>query len=291
MKNSKNRSNRSEAVEGNTGPQQPAPAIRWAFTVNNWSENEYKDLLSYFSSNSSKFIIGKEIGEQGTPHLQGYVEFSKKLRLTQIKKIKGFERANLRKCDGTREDNFIYCSKDGDFITNLPYKKPVKIINELLPFQKSLESIALSKPDEGKIIWVFDEKGQTGKTQFLRYMNIKYGVPFAYGGKCADIINLAFNNKEYLETTECPTFLYNFGRETQNDKISYNSMEQLADGAIANTKFEAQCFVFNQPNIIILANCLPLMNKLTASRWIIKSINDNLELIDYVVKPLEEPLF
>lgn len=286
MKNTKNRSNSSEIVLGNTEPKQSAPAKRWAFTLNNWNEKEYSDIINYFSSNSSKFIIGKEVGENNTPHLQGYMEFINKIRLTAIKKIPGFERSHLEVAKGNREENINYCSKNGNYNTNFAIKRPVKIITNLLPFQESIRKMACSEPIEGKIIWIYDERGQTGKTQFLRYMNIKYGVPFAYGGKCNDIINLAFNNKSYLESAEFPTFIYNFGRETQNDKISYNSMEQLADGAIANTKFEANCFVFNQPNVIVLANCLPLLHKLTVSRWIIKTINLNNELIDYI-NPLD----
>lgn len=285
-KNSSNSSTNEESL-GNT--KQDSPAVLWCFTLNNYSEKEYQDLISIFSSNSSKFIIGREIGESGTKHLQGFIKLKSKQRLTYLKKVN--ERAHWEKCKGSEQQNIDYCSKDGDYYTyNITIKKEiqVKTINNLLPFQKSIEDIILGPVNEGKIIWIYDPIGQTGKTQLLRYLNVKYKIPFAYGGKCADIINLAFNNKEYLESVDNPCFIYNFGRETQNDKISYNSMEQISDGAIANTKFEAGCFVFNQPHVIILSNCLPLMNKLTASRWIIKSINENKELIDYIAEPLEE---
>jgi hypothetical protein len=283
----KNGSDGAMGVFGNT-KQKPRDSQmkRWCLTLNNWSESEYADIFNFVGVNGAKYIIGKEIGEKNNiPHLQMYIEFREKVRFTQIKKLKGFERTHIEISKGTPDQNYKYCSKDGDFITNIILKEePIKvmIIEKLLPFQKSLEDIIIGPVNNGKIIWVYDPIGQTGKTQFLRYLNVKYKIPFAYGGKCADIINLAFNNKKYLESINNPCFVYNFGRETQNDKISYNSMEQISDGAIANTKFEAGCFVFNQPHIIVLANCKPIISKLTKSRWIIKTINNNLELVDYI---------
>lgn len=273
---------------------QSPPAKMYCFTFNNYTQKEYEELISSISSNSSnKYIIGKEIGEKyKTPHLQGFVNFSTKLRLSALKKLYS-SKIHWEKCKGNQEQNYDYCSKGGDFVTNIVIKNkpiPVKTITNLLPFQKSLEDIVNGPINEGKVIWVYDPIGQTGKTQFVRYMHVKYNCPFAYGGKCSDIINLAFNNKKYLETTQKPCFIYNFGREVEADKISYNSMEQISDGLIANTKYEAGNLAFNQPHLIVLANCLPLMKKLTKSRWIIKTIDSEMNLVDYgVVKKVDKP--
>jgi hypothetical protein len=43
------------------------------FTVNNYTESEYTDLP--MNDAFIYVIFGKEIGEQATPHLQGYSEF------------------------------------------------------------------------------------------------------------------------------------------------------------------------------------------------------------------------
>jgi len=52
-------------------------------------------------------------------------------------------------------------------------------------------------------------------------------------------------------------------------------MEQISDGAIANTKFEANNLIFNKPHVIVMANCLPLTEKLTYSRWMVYKIKKN----------------
>lgn len=43
---------------------------RFVFTLNNWTEEEYGH-LERFASGTKWFVMGKEVGENGTPHLQG----------------------------------------------------------------------------------------------------------------------------------------------------------------------------------------------------------------------------
>lgn len=265
-------------------------------TINNYSDDDFNLLKSYFSDNKKieKWIIGKEIGEQGTPHLQCYFRFNCEFRRTTLKAIiiKDFycDLVKRNKNDSVEKidkEQWDYCSKENNFISNYSYKQP-DIISELRPFQKQLLNMLLGPVEPGKINWVYDPEGQLGKTEFLRYMFLKHKIPFTYGGKCSDIINLVYNNKDYMLNTEKPALIYNFGRDTEPNKISYKSMEQVSDGCISNTKFEAGCFVCPwKPHVLILANCLPIMNKLTKSRWKVFTINKNLELINY--KPLYDP--
>jgi len=248
---------------------------RYAFTFNNYSDADYEKMILICKDTNKvkRYIIGKEIGEiNGTPHLQGYIEFRDKVLLSQLKKID--KKIHWEKAKGSATDNYMYCCKENEFVSNYTLPPKIKIIETLYKFQEQLLDLT-NVEGTGKVIWVYDPVGQTGKTSFVRYMNIKYDVPFSYGGKCTDIINLAFNNAEYLQSTEKPVFIFNFGRSTDITKISYNAIEQLSDGAISNTKYEAQCLVFNKPNIIVMSNELPLSSMLTKSRWITYEIKNN----------------
>ncbi len=79
------------------------------------------------------WIVGTEIGEGGTPHLQGYVEFPTKVRPIGYK---GFPKEihwgdkDGKPARGTREENINYCSKDeGEphFSGHGPlYKRPIQ---------------------------------------------------------------------------------------------------------------------------------------------------------------------
>lgn len=153
------------------------------------------------------------------------------------------------------------------------------IITELRPFQKSLEDMYLDNTVKGKIYWIFDSIGKTGKTEFIKYMNIKYKVPFSYGYKKVDIISIIFKNKNYILNNEHVAIIYDFGKNTNVDKISYSSIEQVSEGAISSSRFKNGCFIYNCPNIFILSNVLPNKNKITNSKWLIYTINNNLELI------------
>jgi len=259
------------------------PAVAWCFTFNNYDNQNVPLFQELIKKNCKIGFFNKEVGASGTPHLQGYIEFLKKDRPLSV--FKNFK-IHWSKAKGNKDANFKYCSKDAiddnmTFIHGVLIKPSVKVIKDLRPFQQQLLNICLGDVNEGKIIWVYDPKGQLGKTEFLRFMYVKYGMPFTYGGKCSDIINLAFNNKDYLMNSEKAVMIYNFGKETKPDRISYKSMEQISDGAISNTKFETGCFVCNKPHVVVLANCMPNIECLTESRWIIKTIDENLNLIDY----------
>lgn len=79
----------------------------FVFTHNNYESTEIEDQLE------CKYIIyGKEVGESGTPHLQGFVYFDDKISLkAAIKKLPGSHVQMARSIF----DAIEYCKKDGDF--------------------------------------------------------------------------------------------------------------------------------------------------------------------------------
>lgn len=84
----------------------------WCFTLNNYTEGEVSDIDA---AEVTYLVYGKETGENGTPHLQGYVRFRNQRKLTGIKKIPGFERMHLEVRRGPIEKAIAYCKKDGNY--------------------------------------------------------------------------------------------------------------------------------------------------------------------------------
>lgn len=92
----------------------------WCFTLNNYTEGELAELSVLGSSGDVKYmVVGKEVGEQGTPHLQCFVQLTTKrsfgvLTKQMLPKRCGNVRAMYAKSNPFA--CFEYCSKDGDFI-------------------------------------------------------------------------------------------------------------------------------------------------------------------------------
>lgn len=84
----------------------------WCFTLNNYTEEDESRIQEVFNSRADYGIYGREVGESGTPHLQGYIVFKERRRLPYVKAAVG-ARAHLEVARGTPADSRRYCSKEG----------------------------------------------------------------------------------------------------------------------------------------------------------------------------------
>lgn len=82
----------------------------YCFTSNNFTSATEE---AWRECGSKYLVYGREVGESGTPHLQGYVEFSTVKSLAQLKAIDG--RAHFEVRRGTAKQAADYCKKDGNF--------------------------------------------------------------------------------------------------------------------------------------------------------------------------------
>lgn len=83
----------------------------WCFTLNNPAQAD-EDRLQGPLTDVEYIVYGREVGEQGTPHLQGYVVFSARKRITQVTAIIGQAHCTLTR---DRAASITYCKKDGNF--------------------------------------------------------------------------------------------------------------------------------------------------------------------------------
>lgn len=84
----------------------------WCFTINNpngWDEADIANVVKI-----AKYVIrGKEVGEEGTPHWQGYLYFQQPKTFTAVRQL--LPRAHIEKQRGSFEQAIEYCQKDNDF--------------------------------------------------------------------------------------------------------------------------------------------------------------------------------
>ena len=81
------------------------------FTINNYTD---EDIALFTNWDQITYLVyGREVGESGTPHLQGYCEFKSPKKWSTIHKK--FPRAHVESRHGSAPQAAEYCKKDGDY--------------------------------------------------------------------------------------------------------------------------------------------------------------------------------
>lgn len=88
-----------------------AQSKRWCFTINNYTD---EDITRINGIECDYLVFGRERGESGTPHLQGFVIFSSNQRFNAVKNAIG-SHAHIEVARGTSAQASNYCKKDNDF--------------------------------------------------------------------------------------------------------------------------------------------------------------------------------
>lgn len=87
----------------------------FSFTLNNYTDVELEELRAA-ASKYEYLIVGKEVGLEGTPHLQGYIVLHKKRTYAAIHKdIPCLKRSHLEESRKGPLANITYCSKSSQF--------------------------------------------------------------------------------------------------------------------------------------------------------------------------------
>jgi len=142
---------------------------RYAFTINNYTD---KDIEQLQKIEYSYMIYGDEVGETGTPHLQGYVEFVNARSFTSLKKQ--LPTAHIETAFSTPEQNKAYCSKqkvlfeDGS-IKHQGARNDIEQIKDIVKTGGGMRSIievstSYQSVRMGEVYLKYHEKPRTWKT-------------------------------------------------------------------------------------------------------------------------------
>lgn len=87
----------------------------WCYTLNNYTEDDFLHLFQLQERGTLTYLVaGKEVGQNGTRHIQAYFELPTRKRLTQVTNLLG-QRGHLESRRGTAAQARDYCTKDGDY--------------------------------------------------------------------------------------------------------------------------------------------------------------------------------
>lgn len=250
-----------EDSEGSTSdidasrPKRQNGAKRWPFTWNNYPENWVALLAPGLEG--AKWIGGFEVGEEGTPHIQGYVEFPTKVRPIGYKGIPlqihwGDEHG--KPCKGDREANVTYCTKQANgYKGNLPVPRALPKV-ELYGWQTDLAERLEGEPDNREIFWVWSKWGGVGKSSFVRWVMMNKNATLC-AGKAADAKYAIVNHKK--EHGVYPDIVMYDVPKQNAGFLSYSGMEEIKNGVFCSSKYESGAVIMPYAHLVVLANIPP----------------------------------
>lgn len=259
------------SVDGNTDTstrkeKQGIQTKHYCFTYNNYDDRAKEQLEQALRQITEKFVFGKEVGESGTPHLQGYIHLKAKKRITELKYLgQTIHWEKARNIPASIE----YCKKDGDYIEyGFPtvYKgDDLPTEEQLFPWQKDILEMLKEPADDRKIHWFWENKGGVGKSKFCKYLIYHHNAMVCTKGKYGDIMNLAYNYEDLK------IMVVDVARNSGN-RISYDAIEHIKNGTIYNGKYETGQKLINSPHILIFCNFEPDYEMLSMDRWVVSTL-------------------
>jgi len=257
-------------------PRQRNRSRGWCFTLNNHSEAEKDALIDQtVNAEATGYVIQEETGENGTPHLQGFIHFRCQLSFSTLQqwnpRIHWERTASI-------SASIAYCSdpaKRTGRIWTSGYtlsERNLRLVLEpqFYEWQRSLLEELQGEPHMRSIFWYSDFEGGCGKTALARHLvhNVQHTL-FVSSGTQKDI------SYQVVKTTWDPKIVvFNLPRSAEG-AMSYASLESVKDGLIFSAKYEGGCKLFPPPHVVVFANFMPDMNKLSVDRWVIRQLWKN----------------
>lgn len=272
---------KSQSVSRDRGnSKNPVSRARsWICTINNYTNDDLAQ-LSRLSTTSKFYIIGKEVGEEKkTPHIQAYFQFKNQTRFSTLRRK--VPRAHWEKARGTVQENYDYCSKEGDFTTNIVPKVTREQLKQLVlesyndvtwrPWQRAVLDYVQTNPDSRTIRWIYEPTGNVGKSFLAKYLCCQPGTIIS-SGKATDIFNQV---NSALESGQVPKTIICDIPRVVSKFVSYQALEKLKDGCLYSGKYEGGVCIFPNVHVICFANQRPETSNMSADRWIVERIQDN----------------
>lgn len=254
----------------------------WFFTWNNPGEFVVAQLGDTFRE--VEYVCQLEIGEEGTPHLQGVIRYANPRDKVDESL---FLLCHWERCRNWRAA-IKYCSKvdtrvDGPWsnIDGLKWRKTIVdplFGKALYPWQEKAIKILEGTVDPRKVYWFVDTNGAAGKTSLCKHICLRWGNRVRYFSGCSRDILFALGS--HLENFDCDIALFNLSRQDMN-VVSYRSLEILKDGIGFSGKYESCQLVFNSMHVMVFANFFPERSMLTDDRWDVIRLDSSCPTIPY----------
>lgn len=144
-------------------------------------------------------------------------------------------------------------------------------------WHRTLEEKLNEEPSPRKVIWIYDQVGNSGKTHFIKAYMANYGVE-----NCLPLTQLSGTYHmatvlANMATVDMRVIFCDIPRENEGREGMYASLEAIKNGFITATKYQGKTIFFNKCHVVVMANFLPEFDKMSLDRWDIYHLNMNPE--------------
>ena len=235
---------------------------------------------------AKEYIFGLQFGKKdkivfqletcpttGRKHMQVWIYYDIAIELKEAKKrINPTEKeeVHIEIAHGKPAQCITYHTKDasrneGPWFVNVPVpREPIVLkYEQLVEWQRTLVDELREQQDDRLVYWIYDGVGGAGKSNLQHHMR-----EYMYATEIGQSLNdAAFSLVAYQEKNGFwPQIVYiNLAKE--EDMKNYSTIEKIKDGSFFSGKYES-CSVFMPfPHLVVFANCLPQVQRLTWDRW------------------------
>jgi len=136
-------------------------------------------------------------------------------------------------------------------------------------WQKGVMDMIADPPNDRQILWVYDACGNHGKTYLAKYLVQEHNAFYTNGGKSVDL-TYAYAGESIV--------IFDYVRDAK-EFVGYGVIEQLKNGILMSTKYEAGMKRFPVPHVIVLANFRAAEGKFSEDRLVTIELNSVGEII------------
>lgn len=151
-------------------------------------------------------------------------------------------------------------------------------------WQKELyEEIVHGRPHDREILWYWDEQGGGGKSFMANHMYMYHNAFITTSTSARDIATVLDKTISSKGPKGIKIAVFNLSRAS-NVKEVYTALEQMKDGFMCSEKYIGRAMKFEVPHVVVFANTLPCVYKLSLDRWNIRIVSPLGDRIIYTLK-------
>lgn len=160
-----------------------------------------------------------------------------------------------------------------------PMELPEPEITEdmFYPWQKDFWELLQQDPDNRTVRWIADPPGKSGKTRFAKWACLMHPDKCVMLNNVGKISDFAMNMQTFWSNGwRGDTVFLNLSRSYCDRTQIYEAVEIISDGYITCTKYTGGVVWLPKMHVVVLANFLPQLEKLSEDRWDLFEIREQL---------------